>query len=79
MMLDAVTAPWLRFCELMCLPCVCYHAELPGASPTLRARGQEFAPLRVSEPRSGTVTHRSLDSLICLNPSREGWAFSDCD
>ncbi len=58
---------------------VCYHAELPGARATLRVRGQKFAPLRLSEPRSDSVTQRSLDSLICLNLSHEGWDFSDRD
>lgn len=64
MMFDAETLPQLRFCELMCLPCVCYHAELPGASPTLRVRGHEFPPLTLSEPHSDTQTHTQSRSSL---------------
>lgn len=64
MMLDAGTLPQLRVCELMCLPGVCYHAELPAASPTLRARGHEFPPLTLSEPHSDAQTHTHSRSLL---------------
>ena len=59
MMLDAGVLPQLRFCELMCLPCVCYHAELPGASLLCEWEGRSFLPLLTHADRHTHTLTRS--------------------
>ena len=52
---------------------------------TLWVRGQKFPPLAHTRRQTHThslaltVAHRSLDCLICLNPSAEGRDLSDCN
>jgi len=73
-MSDTATLPRLRSHELMFLPCVRRHAEQPGASPALRAKGHKFPSLATSELHTLIAClNSSVWTLTALNGGRGGW------